>query len=44
MLHEGKVALDVAGEERAALGVDDLVDRFAEVRGESLDSDALLLS
>jgi putative ABC transport system ATP-binding protein len=44
MLHEGKVALDVAGDERAALGVDDLVDRFAQVRGETLDSDALLLS
>ncbi|MBK1669381.1 ABC transporter ATP-binding protein [Rhodovibrio sodomensis] len=44
MLHEGKIALDVAGAERAALGVDDLVDRFARVRDESLDSDALLLS
>lgn len=43
MLHEGRVALDVAGKERTALGVDDLVQRFAQVRGEEIDSDALLL-
>ncbi|RDD62772.1 ABC transporter ATP-binding protein [Ferruginivarius sediminum] len=43
MLHEGRIALDVAGDERHRLGVDDLVARFAQVRGEELDSDALLL-
>jgi putative ABC transport system ATP-binding protein len=44
MLHEGEVALDVAGEERRRLDVDDLVARFAQARGGELDSDALLLS
>ena len=45
MLHEGKVLLDVAGEERAGLGVGDLVRMFSEARGESdLSDDALLLS
>jgi putative ABC transport system ATP-binding protein len=43
MLDEGRVVLDVAGEERRALGVNDLVDMFARVRGETLDSDSLLL-
>ena len=44
MLHEGRVVLDVAGEERRALDVGDLVDKFAQVRGAALDSDSLLLS
>ena len=44
MLHEGRVVLDVAGAERAKLEVGDLVALFAQVRGEELDSDALLLS
>jgi len=36
--------LDVADEERAGLGPADLVALFAEVRGQELDSDSLLLS
>ena len=44
MLHEGRVVLDVAGEKRARLEVGDLMNLFAEVRGEELDSDSLLLS
>ena len=44
MLHEGRVVLDVAGAERAALEVGDLVEMFAQVRGQRLDSDSLLLS
>lgn len=44
MLHEGRVVLDVAGEERSRLEVGDLMDLFAQVRGEQLDSDSLLLS
>ncbi len=44
MLHEGKVVLDVAGEERSRLEVGDLMALFAKVRGEELDSDSLLLS
>lgn len=43
MLHEGRVVLDIAGAERSRLDVDDLVRRFARQRGETLDSDALLL-
>ncbi len=43
MLHEGQVVLDVSGEERSAMNIHDLVDMFAKVRGEQLDSDSLLL-
>lgn len=43
MLHEGKIALDVKGEERADLTVDDLVEMFRQRRGQSLDDDALLI-
>ncbi|WP_321502748.1 ABC transporter ATP-binding protein [Breoghania sp.] len=43
MLHEGKVVLDVKGEQRKGLGVDDLVDMFRKVRGQELEDDALLL-
>ena len=44
MMHEGKVALDVAGSERAALDVPDLLALFERVRGETLSDDALLLA
>ena len=44
MLHEGQVVLDVKGEERARMEVNDLMAMFAKVRGEEIDSDALLLS
>ena len=44
MLHEGRVVLDVTGDERARLGVGDLMALFAKVRGEEIDSDSLLLS
>ncbi|WP_020592014.1 ABC transporter ATP-binding protein [Kiloniella laminariae] len=43
MLHEGQVVLDVSGEERSKMTIHDLVDMFASVRGEQLDSDSLLL-
>ena len=43
MLHEGKIVLDVKGDERKGLGVDDLVVMFRRVRGQTLDDDALLL-
>jgi putative ABC transport system ATP-binding protein len=43
MLHEGRICLDVAGSERAGLGVADLVARFADARGQALEDDALLL-
>ncbi|GAB4394823.1 MAG: ABC transporter ATP-binding protein [Kiloniellaceae bacterium] len=44
MLHEGQVVLDVQGEERGQMEVGDLMAMFAKVRGEEIDSDALLLS
>jgi len=43
MLHQGRVVLDVSGEERRGLGVADLLAMFERVRGEELADDALLL-
>lgn len=43
MLHEGRVVLDVGGEERKGLTVEDLVEMFRKQRGQVLDDDALLL-
>jgi len=43
MLHEGKVAFDLVGEERRGLDVPDLLKLFSRVRGEELDDDSLLL-
>ncbi len=43
MLHEGQVVLDVSGEERKGLTVEDLLHMFEKVRGQELDDDALLL-
>lgn len=44
MLHEGRIVLDVAGEERRRMTVDDLVARFRAQHGEAIDSDSLLLA
>jgi putative ABC transport system ATP-binding protein len=44
MLHEGRICFDVAGEERTGLDVPDLVALFAQVRGQPLDDDSLLLA
>ncbi|GAA5785409.1 ABC transporter ATP-binding protein [Chitiniphilus shinanonensis] len=43
MLHQGRVVLDVSGEERARLDVPHLLAMFEKTRGETLDDDALLL-
>ncbi|MET1028715.1 MAG: ABC transporter ATP-binding protein [Dongiaceae bacterium] len=43
MLHEGRIAFDIAGERRKNLDVPDLLALFAQVRGEQLDDDSLLL-
>jgi putative ABC transport system ATP-binding protein len=43
MLHEGRIVLDHAGEEKRRLSVQDLLDEFAKRRGGMLDEDALLL-
>lgn len=45
MLHQGKIVLDVAGEQRANMQVPDLLDMFSRVRGgEEVTDDSLLLS
>ncbi|MCT7375591.1 ABC transporter ATP-binding protein [Chelativorans salis] len=42
MLHEGRIVLDIAGERRKNMDVDDLVAMFRRVRGgEELDDDSL---
>lgn len=43
MLHEGRIAFDVAGETRAGLDVPDLLALFSRMRGETLADDSLLL-
>ncbi len=44
MLHQGEIVLDVAGEQRANMGVADLLEMFSKVRGEELSDDSLLLN
>lgn len=44
MMDSGRIVLDIGGPDRAALTVDDLLDRFAQNAGHSLDNDRILLS
>lgn len=44
MMDGGRIVLDIGGAERAALTVDDLLDRFAKNAGHTLDNDRILLS
>lgn len=43
MMDRGRVILDVSGEERAHLTVDDLIEMFREHSGRALNSDRMLL-
>jgi putative ABC transport system ATP-binding protein len=43
MLHQGRVVLDVSGDERKQMQVSDLLAMFEKTRGEQIDDDALLL-
>ncbi len=43
MMHQGRIAFDVAGEERRRLDVPDLLRLFERSQGESLSDDGLLL-
>lgn len=43
MLHGGEIVLDVTGEQRKGLSVEDLIEMFRRVRGQTLDDDALLI-
>lgn len=44
MMHQGEIILDLRGEERARLTVNDLVRKFTEMRKEAILDDKLLLS
>lgn len=44
MMSAGNIVLDVGGEERAHLTVDDLLERFRAGTGQNLDNDRILLS
>jgi putative ABC transport system ATP-binding protein len=43
MLHGGEIVLDVAGDSRKNLQVEDLIGMFRKMRGQTLDDDALLI-
>lgn len=43
MLHGGDIVLDVSGDQRKTLSVEDLIEMFRKVRGQTLDDDALLI-
>lgn len=43
MLHQGQVVLDVSGEQRAGMDVQDLLEMFEHTRGEKITDDSLLL-
>jgi len=44
MLHEGRIILDVEGEEKSRLTKKELMDKFAAISGEQLESDKMILS
>lgn len=43
MLHQGQVVLDVSGDQRRGLKVENLLHMFEKVRGAEIDDDSLLL-
>jgi putative ABC transport system ATP-binding protein len=43
MLHGGEIVLDVSGEERKGLQVEDLIAMFRRIRGQAIDDDELLI-
>ena len=44
MMDSGRIVLDIAGEERSGMGVQDLLDKFSAGTGKMLDNDRILLS
>ena len=44
MMHEGKIVLNIAGEEKKKLTVEDLLRKFEVVAGEEFSSDKALLA
>ena len=43
MMDRGRIVMDVSGEKRSSLTVQDLLDGFREVSGKSLSNDRMLL-
>lgn len=43
MLHGGEIVLDVSGEKRKGLQIEDLIEMFRKIRGQTLDDDELLI-
>ena len=44
MLHEGRIILDISGDEKKKLNVPDLLEMFEKASGEEMNNDRLLLS
>lgn len=44
MLHQGRLVLDVVGDEKSKLTVSDLLDMFGRIKGAATDDDRMLLS
>lgn len=43
MLHRGQVVLDVSGNDRKGMTVNDLLQMFEKTRGEKVEDDSLIL-
>ena len=43
MMNNGKIIFDCRGEEKAKLTVEELLEKFAQISGNTLDSDRALL-
>ena len=44
MMDAGRIVLDVSGEERSGMTVEDLLEKFSSGAGRELDNDRILLS
>ena len=44
MMNEGRIILDISGEEKQKLSKRDLMDKFAEIAGMQVESDQVLLT
>ena len=44
MMSEGKIILDISGEEKKKLTVENLLEKFEQVSGSKLENDRMLLS
>ena len=44
MMDSGKIILDISGEEKKRLTVEELLERFQQVSGAGIDNDRMLLS